>query len=411
MITCDSPGLAPVDQALESLLNFVQPKPGSATIALADADGRVLAEDIHSSLNVPPADNSAMDGYAVRAADLAAGDTLKLAGKSMAGHPFIGQMKAGECIRIMTGAVMPDGADTVVMQENTEVAGEGLIRFPHPAEQGDNVRLCGEDIRSGQQILASGRRLRPADLGLLASIGIAQVSVKPRIKVALMATGDELVAPGQPLATGQIYQSNSFTVGTMLRRLGCEVVDFGIVEDSASALRAAFEQADSAADVVMTTGGVSVGEADYTKDVLESLGRIDFWRLAIKPGKPFACGHLPNSLFIGLPGNPVSAMVTMHQLATPMLRRLAGEQQVMAQRLTARAAEVLRKRPGRTDFQRGICSYDSDGQLQVRAAGNQSSAVLSSLSQANCYIVLEQQRGRVESGETVTVELFEGLLV
>ena len=411
MITCDSPGLAPVDQALESLLNFVQPKPGSATIALADADGRVLAEDIHSSLNVPPADNSAMNGYAVRAADLAAGDTLKLAGKSMAGHPFIGQMKAGECIRIMTGAVMPDGADTVVMQENTEVAGEGLIRFPHPAEQGDNVRLCGEDIRSGQQILASGRRLRPADLGLLASIGIAQVSVKPRIKVALMATGDELVAPGQPLATGQIYQSNSFTVGTMLRRLGCEVVDFGIVEDSASALRAAFEQADSAADVVMTTGGVSVGEADYTKDVLESLGRIDFWRLAIKPGKPFACGHLPNSLFIGLPGNPVSAMVTMHQLATPMLRRLAGEQQVMAQRLTARAAEVLRKRPGRTDFQRGICSYDSDGQLQVRAAGNQSSAVLSSLSQANCYIVLEQQRGRVESGETVTVELFDGLLL
>ena len=411
MITCDSPGLAPVDQALESLLNFVQPKPGSATIALADADGRVLAEDIHSSLNVPPADNSAMDGYAVRAADLAAGDTLKLAGKSMAGHPFIGQMKAGECIRIMTGAVMPDGADTVVMQENTEVAGEGLIRFPHPAEQGDNVRLCGQDIRSGQQILASGRRLRPADLGLLASIGIAQVSVKPRIKVALMATGDELVAPGQPLATGQIYQSNSFTVGTMLRRLGCEVVDFGIVEDSASALRAAFEQADSAADVVMTTGGVSVGEADYTKDVLESLGRIDFWRLAIKPGKPFACGHLPNSLFIGLPGNPVSAMVTMHQLATPMLRRLAGEQQVMAQRLTARAAEVLRKRPGRTDFQRGICSYDSDGQLQVRAAGNQSSAVLSSLSQANCYIVLEQQRGRVESGETVTVELFDGLLL
>ena len=411
MITCDSPGLAPVDQALESLLNFVQPKPGSATIALADADGRVLAEDIHSSLNVPPADNSAMDGYAVRAADLAAGDTLKLAGKSMAGHPFIGQMKAGECIRIMTGAVMPDGADTVVMQENTEVAGEGLIRFPHPAEQGDNVRLCGEDIRSGQQTLASGRRLRPADLGLLASIGIAQVSVKPRIKVALMATGDELVAPGQPLATGQIYQSNSFTVGTMLRRLGCEVVDFGIVEDSASALRAAFEQADSAADVVMTTGGVSVGEADYTKDVLESLGRIDFWRLAIKPGKPFACGHLPNSLFIGLPGNPVSAMVTMHQLATPMLRRLAGEQQVMAQRLTARAAEVLRKRPGRTDFQRGICSYDSDGQLQVRAAGNQSSAVLSSLSQANCYIVLEQQRGRVESGETVTVELFDGLLL
>ena len=411
MITCDSPGLAPVDQALESLLNFVQPKPGSATIALADADGRVLAEDIHSSLNVPPADNSAMDGYAVRAADLAAGDTLKLAGKSMAGHPFIGQMKAGECIRIMTWAVMPDGADTVVMQENTEVAGEGLIRFPHPAEQGDNVRLCGEDIRSGQQILASGRRLRPADLGLLASIGIAQVSVKPRIKVALMATGDELVAPGQPLATGQIYQSNSFTVGTMLRRLGCEVVDFGIVEDSASALRAAFEQADSAADVVMTTGGVSVGEADYTKDVLESLGRIDFWRLAIKPGKPFACGHLPNSLFIGLPGNPVSAMVTMHQLATPMLRRLAGEQQVMAQRLTARAAEVLRKRPGRTDFQRGICSYDSDGQLQVRAAGNQSSAVLSSLSQANCYIVLEQQRGRVESGETVTVELFDGLLL
>tara|TARA_B100001109_G_scaffold251178_1_gene245329 strand:- start:51362 stop:52597 length:1236 start_codon:yes stop_codon:yes gene_type:complete len=411
MITCDSPGLAPLDQALESLLSFVEPIRDAQTIPLTEADGRVLAADVTSAMNVPPADNSAMDGYALRAADLADGDTLKLAGKSMAGHPFRGTLRAGECVRIMTGALVPAGADSVVMQENTGVADEGLIRFPHGADQGDNVRLSGEDIRAGQILLTAGRRLRPADVGLLASVGIAQVSVRPRLKVALLATGDELVEPGRPLADGQIYQSNSFTIATMLRRLGCEVLAMGTVQDSAAALRQAFVQADAEADVVMTTGGVSVGEADYTKDVLESLGRIDFWRLAIKPGKPFACGHLPSSLFIGLPGNPVSAMVTMHQLAAPMLRRLAGEHQVKPVRLRAQTSDVLRKRPGRTDFQRGLCDYDDHGQLHVRAVGNQSSAVLSSLSQANCYIVLEQERGRVEAGETVTVELFDGLML
>ncbi len=411
MITCDSPGLAPLDQALETLLDMVQPLAGEEVVALAQACGRVLSQDVLSSMDVPPADNSAMDGYAIRAADLQHSDTLKLAGRSMAGHPFSGQLQPGECIRIMTGALLPAGADTVVMQENVDVVADTLIRFPPAVSAGDNVRRLGEDIAAGSRLFSAGRRLRAADVGLLASIGIAQVMVKPRIRVALLATGDELVEPGAALAPGQIYQSNSYTVAPVLARFGCEVVNLGIVADTAAALRSAFAQADREADVVMTTGGVSVGEADYTRDVLESLGRIDFWRLAIKPGKPFACGRLASSLFLGLPGNPVSALVTLHQLALPMLRRLDGEALQPPQRLPAVVTEALRKRPGRTDFQRGIWSLAEDGRVVVRPTGGQSSGVLSSLSQANCYIVLEQMRGDVQAGESVTIEPFDSLLL
>ncbi|WP_430460199.1 molybdopterin molybdotransferase MoeA [Thalassolituus sp. LLYu03] len=410
MITCDSPGLAPLDQALEALLAMIEPVSGAEKVPLNQACGRILATPVDAPLAVPPADNSAMDGYAVRAADLREAATLTLIGRSTAGHAFDGQVGPGECVRIMTGAWMPAGADTVVMQENTEALDDRRVRFLQPAQSGDNVRPRGEDIAQGSRVLNAGRRLRPADLGLLASLGIAQVCVKPALTVALLATGDELAEPGQGLADGQIYQSNTFTVAPVLSRLGCRVLELGTVEDSEDALMAAFIQADAQADVVITTGGVSVGEADYTRDVLARLGHIDFWRLAIKPGKPFACGRLPSSLFLGLPGNPVSALVTLHQLAVPMLRKLAGEDQVMPLRLNALAGKPLRKRPGRTDFQRGIWSLNEQGQLQVRATGGQSSGVLSSMSQANCYIILEQMRGDVAVGETVLIEPFDGLL-
>lgn len=410
MISCDAPGLAPVDQALETLLAGITPLCRTESITLTDAGGRVLAETVCSSMNVPQFDNSAMDGYAVKAADLTAPGQLTLVGRSMAGHPYSGTVESGQCVRIMTGAVMPHGADTVVMQENAEVLSDSEVAFP-AVKALDNVRNAGEDIATGQELFQAGHRLRAADIGLLASIGIASVSVQKRLTVALLATGDELVEPGNPLAAGQIYQSNSYGVGEVLKRFGCELLSLGTIEDSEDALRDAFRHADAQADVVMTTGGVSVGEADYTRDVLESLGKMDFWKLAIKPGKPFACGRLPSSLFIGLPGNPVSALVTLHQLALPMLRKLQGEEAVMPVRLQARAAESLRKRPGRLDLQRGVWSLAADGQVEVTPTGGQSSGVLSSMSTANCFIVLEQDRGRVEAGETVTIELFDGLLL
>lgn len=410
MAACDMPGLTPLTQALETLLAGIEPLQTSEYTTLEYAVGRVLAAEVCSTLNVPPADNSAMDGYAVRAADLTAGCELILLGKSMAGHPFTGTVGQGECVRIMTGALLPAGADTVVMQENTRVLDNGRVQFQAAAPQGDNVRYCGDDIRAGQVILPAGRRLRPADVGLLASIGIAQILVRPQLTVALLATGDELVMPGEPLANGQIYQSNSFTVAAVARRLGCDVLDLGKVDDNPEALRQAFIQADRQADVVITSGGVSVGEADYTKDILAELGEIHFWKLAIKPGKPFASGRLPNSVFIGLPGNPVSALVTMHQLAAPMLRKLAGETQIQPLRLPAIAASVIRKSPGRTDFQRGIWQLNEQGQIMVKPTGGQSSGVLSSMSQANCYIVLEQMRGQVEEGESVMIEPFDALL-
>lgn len=406
---CSAPGLTPFAQALSSLLSKVEVKTQTQTKPIGQACGAVLSQDIVSTLSIPSADNSAMDGYAVRTSDAIEGAELSIVAKVFAGHPHDGVIQAGQCARIMTGGQVPAGCDAVIMQENTLATDTNVI-IQKAVKVGENIRRAGEDIESGQVILKQGKRLSPADIGLLASLGFAGVEVYAPIKVALISTGDELKAPGEALQPGQFYESNGYTVSAVLQRFGVELINLGIVEDDLDALKAAFLTADEQADVVITSGGVSVGEADYTKTVLEELGKIDFWKLAIKPGKPFAFGYLPNSYFIGLPGNPVSALVTLHQLAIPMLRKISGQSLQKPLRLQAVTTTALRKRPGRMDFQRGVYEVSTEGQLHVTATGAQGSGILTSMSAANCYIVLPQEGGSVEAGNTVEIEPFDALL-
>ncbi|WP_279502834.1 molybdopterin molybdotransferase MoeA [Aeromonas veronii] len=405
----DTSGLLPLSDALQGMLEQLACSCDSEQLPLPEALGQVLASDIASPLAVPPFDNSAMDGYAVRLADLTAGTPLIMAGKAFAGQPYQGEWPAGHCVRIMTGAPVPAGTDAVVMQEETQADGDRITFLAQP-EPGQNIRRAGSDIGKGACVLPAGTRLTPREMPLLASLGVATVAVRRPLKVAIFSTGDELKPVGTPLAHGDIYDSNRYGVRAMLARMGCNCLDLGIIPDDPAQLRAAFIRADEEADVLITTGGVSVGEADFTKQLLDELGEIGFWKLAIKPGKPFAFGRLPRAWFFGLPGNPVSAMVTFDQLVQPALAKLAGQRFERPLQLQAIAAEPLKKSPGRLDFQRGIMSQGPNG-LEVRSTGSQDSAVFSSLSRANCYIVLERERGRVAAGETVTVEPFGGLLL
>ncbi len=405
----DTSGLLPLSDARQGMLEQLACCCDSEQLPLPEALGRVLASDIASPLAVPPFDNSAMDGYAVRLSDLTAGTPLIMAGKAFAGQPYQGEWPAGHCVRIMTGAPVPAGTDAVVMQEETQADGDRITFLAQP-EPGQNIRRTGSDIGKGACVLPAGTRLTPREMPLLASLGVATVAVRRPLKVAIFSTGDELKPVGTPLAHGDIYDSNRYGVRAMLARLGCDCLDLGIIPDDPAQLRAAFIRANEEADVLITTGGVSVGEADFTKQLLDELGEIGFWKLAIKPGKPFAFGRLPRAWFFGLPGNPVSAMVTFDQLVQPALAKLAGQHFERPLQLQAIAAEPLKKSPGRLDFQRGILSQGPNG-LEVRSTGSQDSAVFSSLSRANCYIVLERERGRVAAGETVTVEPFGGLLL
>ncbi|WP_421252864.1 molybdopterin molybdotransferase MoeA [Aeromonas jandaei] len=405
----DTSGLLPLSDALQGMLEQLSCCCDSEQLPLPQALGRILASDIASPLAVPPFDNSAMDGYAVRLADLAAGIPLIMAGKAFAGQPYQGEWPAGHCVRIMTGAPVPAGTDAVVMQEETQADGDRITFLAQP-EPGQNIRRAGSDIGKGACVLQAGTRLTPREMPLLASLGIATVPVRRPLKVAIFSTGDELKPVGTPLAHGDIYDSNRYGVRAMLARLGCDCLDLGIIPDDPAQLRAAFIRADEEADVLITTGGVSVGEADFTKQLLDELGEIGFWKLAIKPGKPFAFGRLPRAWFFGLPGNPVSAMVTFDQLVQPALAKLAGQRFERPLQLQAVTTEQLKKSPGRLDFQRGILSQGPNG-LEVRSTGSQDSAVFSSLSRANCYIILERERGRITAGETVTVEPFGGLLL
>ncbi len=408
---CSTPGLLLLDQALEKLTRHITPISETLQVPLEQSLGCILASDIKSPLNVPPHNNSAMDGYALKLSDLSTINTLPLAGKSFAGHPFEGPLPEGSCIRIMTGACIPDGADTVIMQEHTEKKSDGIVFNKYPQQAGANIRQAGEDISIGTTVFNKGDKIKPQDIGLLASLGLAELCVYRPLRVAVFSTGDELKMPGEQLEPGEIYDSNRFAVKAMLAKLGVDIIDFGCIPDNPEKLRATFLAANEQADAVISSGGVSVGEADYTKDILDETGNTAFWKLAIKPGKPFAFGQLPNSYFFGLPGNPVSATVTFQQLAAPALRHMMNCRHHTAKEFRAICKTPLRKSPGRKEFQRGNLNIDSNGYVEVETTGSQGSGILRSMSMADCYIVLPEDQGGVEAGEQVTVQLFDDLLL
>lgn len=405
------PNSLTVEQARARILDLVTPVGARLSMDIRQALGYVLAEDIHSTINVPPHTNSAMDGYAVRGADLptTASTRLTVIGKSFAGIPFAGEVQAGQCVRIMTGAVVPPGADTVIMQEHTEAVEDDII-VQGGHQVGQNVRHPGEDIAIGDVVLAKGRRLLPVDIGILASMGLPQVHVWRRPRVAFFSTGDELCDLGGIPQVGQIYDSNRYVIAGMLARLDLDILDMGIIPDRREAIEQAFHEAAGIADVVITSGGVSVGEADFVKETLDAMGSIDFWKIAMKPGRPLAVGKINDAIFFGLPGNPVSAMVTFYQFARPALIHMQGETPKPARTLQVRCINPLKKRPGRTDYQRGILEHNAQGELIVHTTGVQGSHVLTSMSRANCFIILPLESGNLEAGTLVEVQPFDGLI-
>ena len=397
-----------LDCALDAVFKSVHVVAESESIGLMDASGRILAQDVISATNVPGHTNSAMDGYALRWEDTRSPDTtsLHVVGESFAGHPYTGsRLRAGECVRIMTGAVVPESADTIIIQEDTQRDGD-TVKLQAECRQGDHVRLAGEDIKAGTVVLPAGRKLRAADMGLLASIGVPEVRVRRRVKVAYFSTGDELRAVGEVLENGQIHDSNRYTLHAMLSDADVESIDLGVVRDDPAALREAFVIAAARADVVVTSGGASVGEADYVTDILAELGQVSFWNVAMKPGRPLVFGKLHGADFFGLPGNPVSVMVTFLQVVRPALAVMSGAPYAPPLRFRARAASKLHKKPGRMEFQRGILTCHEGADPSVDSTGRQGSGILHSVNQANCFIVLALDSGSVEKGEWVTVEPF-----
>jgi len=411
----DDPNSLPVARAREIIAGLVSPVVETEVVPIRQALGRVLAADVISPVNVPGHNNSAMDGYAVRFADLATDkDTpLKLAGTAFAGRGFEGGVNAGQCIRIMTGAVMPQGADTIVIQEVVQVA-DDIISIPTQQKQGQNVRYAGEDLRVGSPALRAGRLVRSSDLGLVASLGIAEVTVKRRLRVAFFSTGDELCSIGTDLKEGEVYDSNRYTLYGMLTRLGCEIIDLGVVRDQPAAIEAAFRTAAKQADVILTSGGVSVGEADFIRELMSQLGEVAFWKIAMRPGRPMAFGKIESegntAWLFGLPGNPVAVMVTFYQFVRETLLTMMGVTPIEAlPQFQVPCITPLKKRPGRTEFQRAVL-FLANNEWKVRLTGSQGAGVLSSMSEANCFIVLEHERGNIEVGETVLVQPFEGLI-
>ena len=398
------------------LAQLMQPVRESETVPLMQAHGRILAHDVISPISVPPHDNSAMDGYALCGAQLLSDrpTPFHVVGTAFAGTAWQGAVHPGQCVRIMTGAIMPAGLDTVAPQELVKTEGDTVHIPPGLLQAGDNRRFLGEDLMAGQAALSAGTRLTPAACGLLASLGLPSVTVWRRPKVAYFSTGDEILSLGEAPREGAVYDSNRYTVAGMVQALGCELIDMGVVRDEPAALEQAFVKAAAQADAIITSGGVSVGEADHTKAMMEKLGDVAFWRIAMRPGRPMAVGRITQSersaVLFGLPGNPVAVMVTFAAFVRPALQQLMGWQAPPLPLLKAQSTEALRKKPGRTEYQRGIVSTNPAGELQVSITGNQGSGVLSSMVQANGLIVLGHAQGNVAVGDQVDVMMFDGHL-
>ena len=404
------PQALPANEVLNFLDHLVTPVQDSESVDIFAALGRVTAQDVISPINVPPHDNSAMDGFAFDGSQLR--DTqslsLKVVGTALAGKAWAGAVNAGECVKIMTGAIMPEGLNTVVPQELCQITASETIEIPAGLlKSGDNRRLCGEDIMQGHAALLKGALITPAAAGLLASLGVPNVLVVRRLRVAYFSTGDEILSLGEAPREGAVYDSNRYTVHGMLQALGCEMIDMGVVKDIPELLEQAFNKAAEQADAIITSGGVSVGEADFTKAMMKKLGDVVFWKIAMRPGRPMAVGRIQkgqrSAVLFGLPGNPVAVMVTFLAFVKPALLKMMGCTAAPLPMLRARTQEVLRKKPGRTEYQRGIVSRNAQGELQVITTGNQGSGVLSSMVQANGLIVLSHQQGTAQLGDWVDV--------
>ena len=399
------PNSLPVEQARQFIRQFLIPVTDQEPAKLREALGRTLAQDVLSPLNVPPHDNSAMDGYAVHSVSgMSAAGPFKVIGSAYAGHPFAGHLAAGESVRIMTGAPIPEGCNSVVMQEHVEAEND-RITLTRDLQPGQNIRRTGEDIRQDSVVLQRGQPVGPAEMGLLASLGLDGVTVYRRLRVALFSTGDELQQPGQPLAEGQIYDSNRYSLLGLLQELDVEILDRGNIPDDPASLRSALLDAAVHADVIITSGGVSVGEADHIKQLLAEIGEVVFWKIAMKPGRPLAYGKIGACHFFGLPGNPVAVMVTFLQFVREALCILMGRVPHPPFTFQATCTTPIRKLPGRTEFQRGILTQNEHGEMTVRTTGAKGSGMLSSMSKANCFIVLSPEQGNVEAGSEVLVQL------
>ena len=415
-----------ISDLVKDLLEEAQDITSQSAIELVSLDqaiNRILAEDLLSPIDVPSADNSAMDGYAFHGNCLGNSEdivSLKVIGTAYAGKPFEGKIGAGECLKIMTGALMPNGCDTVIPQELTSTPSDASIEFKQSLlKPGENRRLRGEDLQNGKPAIEAGRLLRPSDLGLAASLGIATLKVHRKLKVAILSSGDELRTLGEALDTGSIYDSNRYSLNGLLNRLDLEIIDCGIVRDDPASLKEAFCNAAKVADVLISSGGVSVGEADFTKQIMQELGDVGFWKIAMRPGRPMAFGTLKpvagqslphKTLFFGLPGNPVAVMVTFYQFVRAALLQLNGAAQTEPPLTQAISESAIRKKPGRTEFQRAILGRGKDGKPTVKLTGSQGAGILRSMSEANCFVILHHDQGNIAAGDWVDVALFDGLL-
>ncbi|EGR2124967.1 TPA: bifunctional molybdopterin-guanine dinucleotide biosynthesis adaptor protein MobB/molybdopterin molybdotransferase MoeA [Vibrio cholerae] len=406
---CDtlSPAFLSVEQGREKILSLISPLAETESVAIQECYQRVLAREVHSPINVPAYRNSAMDGYALRGDDLER-DSYRVVAEVLAGSHYPKTVELGEAVKIMTGAPMPLGADTVVMREQATLNGDVVSFAGAKIKAGQNVRQAGEDLAQGQAVFHSGQRLLSPEMGMLASLGFAHADVFRSLKVAIFSTGDEVQAPGGDIEPNSIFDSNRFTLTGLLKQLGCQVIDLGIIEDDEAKMMQVLEQAAKQADMVITSGGVSVGDADFIKSALEKLGHIDFWRINMRPGRPMAFGQIAGKPFFGLPGNPVAVMVSFINFVEPALRKMQGEQGWQPLKVNAIALEDLRSRQGRTEFSRGVYAFNTQGQLTVRTTGKQGSGILRSMSEANCLIEIAPAIDTVKVGESVTIIPLQG---